>query len=271
MRVGWLADDAAIRGGAELAADRLAQTGGDRGHEVVTCPPAAVVPDLDAYVVHNCVTYTMRDIEPLSIVGKVIHDMMPHGDGAVREWLLAGSAFVTFSSPLHRDSFPHQVLAPDVLIPPACDLTPFRDAGARSAERKGTIWLGNMLGPHKGVEAAVQWARQYGPVDFYGHGDPPAQEVGSVYYRGALEPDEVPEVMARYERLLFLPAAPEPFSLVVAEAWAAGLKLTVNENVGAVWWLQRHPDEIERGAAMFWDRLERAVSDAAARSGAGRG
>jgi hypothetical protein len=73
---------------------------------------------------------------------------------------------------------------------------------------------------------------------------------------GRVEHHDVPALMGRFQRFLFLPYAIEPFGLTVVEAWASGLDLVVDEEkVGAMWWLKERPDDVDRGAEMFWDTV----------------
>jgi hypothetical protein len=58
-RVGWLADAATIKGGAELTQEEFRRAAPE-GVEIVDCPPGGVVPGLDVYAIHNCITYSLR-------------------------------------------------------------------------------------------------------------------------------------------------------------------------------------------------------------------
>jgi glycosyltransferase involved in cell wall biosynthesis len=70
--------------------------------------------------------------------------------------------------------------------------------------------------------------------------------------------ESMPELLASYERFVFLPSVLEPFGRVVAEAWAAGCEIVTNDLVGAKWWITERPEAIESAAEDFW----RVVLDA---------
>jgi glycosyltransferase involved in cell wall biosynthesis len=103
----------------------------------------------------------------------------------------------------------------------------------------------------KGLVQAFEWAEQNEPVDFWGVPQeqvPPSPRINA---RGIVPPEYVPEILARYERFVFLPATVEPFGRAVVEAWAAGCELILNRNVGALHWLE-HPAGLSTAAADFW-------------------
>jgi hypothetical protein len=87
-RVGWLADEAGYVGGAELTTAEF-RAAAPEGVEIVDCPPGAVVKRCDAYVIQNCVLYTLADLDRTgdSPVFKYNHDVGPHLQPGVRAWL----------------------------------------------------------------------------------------------------------------------------------------------------------------------------------------
>lgn len=253
MRLGWLQDpETDVIGGAELSCRELLRHVPEH-IEVVPCPPGAIE-DCDAYAVFNCTRYGIETIGKVrgKPVVKFCYDVWPHGDARLRDWLLRDAKAVVFQSPAHREHFGWPVRAPEAIMPPALDLAPFR-AVADAPERAGTLWIGQMTGEHKGIGAAIAWAERHGPVDFYGAGATPSGP--NVTYCGQVAYETVPALMATYERFLFLPQAMEPFCRTVAEAWAAGCELVVNENVGAKWWIDNAPERIESGARLFWELI----------------
>jgi|GEM_PF-2236274 len=256
FRVGWLADpETDVIGGAELTCRELLRRA-PRGVKVVPCPPGHVSRGCDLYVVHNVTRYTPDAVEALAPapVVKYVHDVHQRGDPELRDFLLARSATVVFVSPLQLASFPYPTRAPVLLMPPAIDLGPFRRAALsrKGRTRRGTIWIGQMTGAHKGLGNAVRWAARNGTVDFYGAGHLRPRGL-NVRYHGQVPPEEVPELMARFKRFLLLPRGVDSCGRTVLEAWAAGCELVVNERVGAMWWLRHRPDEVETGAKRFWD------------------
>lgn len=228
MNVAWIADEHHPAGGAELTQQAFRDVA--PAHVRFTDPGTA-----DVTVVHNCVTSTAGLIDQIAgrPVVRYLHDMWPHGDPALRTWLLEHARLV-FCSELHRRWFPHDLASRDNrdVIPPAIDLQAFTDA--RQDEREGTIWVGHFTNRGKGIDLAVEWAtRTRQIVDFYGAG-PLAPEPGEfVRVHDAVAPEEVPALVGGAERLVFLPTSIEPFGRVVAEAWAAGCDVVTNRIVGA--------------------------------------
>lgn len=244
MRVGWLADGGHI-GGAELSqAEFLAAAPEDV--EVVSCPPGEVVPDLDRYVIHNCVSYNPEDLEPTGDAPLIryLHDRWPAGDSWLRDELLERAQLV-FTSPLHRDRFPWPYHGKRLLCPIAIDLKPFR--AAQNGHRKGAVCIGRMA-YGKGTELLSAYSE---PVDVYS--SVPLRSEGALHFKGALQPNEVPSVLASYERFVFLPTALEPFGRAVVEAWAAGCEVITNRNVGATYWIEDEPEALENASERFWD------------------
>lgn len=247
MNVGWLADPSDTVGGAELSQQEFRDTA-PQGVTVLDCPPDEVWPEVDAYVVHNCVTYPAATIDRFAgrPVVKFCHDVWPHGNPTLKDWL-TGHAHLMFCSPLQRD---HMGLT-GTCVPPAVNLQAFRDQA--QTRRHGNVWVGNMLNHGKGLRLASEWAAANGEVHFYGAG--PLRPSGpNVVDCGPVAYDELPSLLGTAERLVFLPLALEPFGRVVAEAWAAGCKVTTNKLVGAAWWIENHPDELDTAADRFWAR-----------------
>lgn len=255
VRVGWLMDEPAVMGGAELEAVTLYGRKPPWAN-VVRCPASAVTAGLDVYVLHNVVTYT-RKLIPIVEGAKIVkrqHDMWPDGDPALRRWVLASADLVLMSSPLQREEFPWRVGAPVELVPSAVDLGPFMRVRERN-HRAGVVWLGR-LHPSKGLEAARNWAvDNEQAVDVYGAGPMADKLPAPLRYCGPLDYEDVPDVLAGYEKLLFLPDVVEPYGRVVVEAWAAGCEVVANGNVGALWWMQHEPRAIGEAAARFWQHI----------------
>ena len=63
----------------------------------------------------------------------------------------------------------------------------------------------------------------------------------------------MPELLAKYERFVFLPMVLEPFGRTVVEAWAAGCAVVTNGLVGARYWIERDDGAIESAASDFWE------------------
>lgn len=254
MRLGWLQDpETDVIGGAELST-ALLRSRAPKGVDVVDVPPGSEMAGLDAYAVFNCTRYNFFPTVQMfgaAPVFKVVYDIWPHGDPKLREWFCHHAARLAFVSPLQREHFVHVVSVPEAMFPPGIDLEPFR--AARHPERQGTVWIGQMTGPHKGLEAAMEWARANGPVEFYGAG--PRLAGPNVRHHGQVPPAEVPGILGRAERFLHLPAGIDACPRTVLEAWAAECEIVTNENQGATWWVANAPEEIETGVARFWEML----------------
>lgn len=245
MRVGWLADDHDPPGGAELTQAEFL-VAAPTGVDIVHCPPGEVEEGLDAYVVHNCVTYGLEDIwatEAKPLV-KYQHDQWPHGDDQVRTEILSRAKLV-FCSPLQRERFPYPHSVSE-LIPPQVSLDRFRKASQRSRKRSGAVSVAAWANPAKAAYRCAEWGFENGGIDFYGTGPYAPSSAEPVAY------DDMPNVLARYERFVFLPIAVEPFGRLAVEAWAAGCQVIVNKLVGARYWIEQAPEKLECAAQDFW-------------------
>lgn len=232
--IGWLQDDPGYVGGAELTAlDFLAAAPDDV--EIVDCPPHHVKRGLDAYVVHNCMSYTDAD-RPKGRLVRFIHD--ERGPGPI------DSDHRIFYSPLQRD----HVGLPGEICPAPLNRARFKPNG----KGRGTVHVGTFGHFGKGQQLLAEWAQANEPVVVYGHG--PLPPTGSaIDYRGAIAPEQVPEVLQSHERFVHLPTRVEGYGRGVAEAWASGCDLVINRNVGCLWWLENEPEALDTAAERFWE------------------
>ena len=243
-RIGWLADTADLIGGAELTQHEFRASAPD-GVEIVTCPPGGVDPACDRYVIHNCVLYSVQDLERTGRrpTVKYWHDVGPHIKPGVREWLDKHAVYAC-CSPIQAD---YMGIAARC-IPPAVDLSRFEEAAAKvNGHRAGAVSVGSWRNFGKAPHRAAEWGASNGGVDFFGGGmfaPPGSREVSY---------DAMPELLARYRTFVFLPAVIEPFGRLVAEAWAAGCEVVTNNLVGARYWIENDPDAIGTASATFWD------------------
>lgn len=271
MRIGWLEDQSEYIGGQELSMRALRD---HSPYEVLYIPPdyhhVGLDHEVDAFVVGNCVTYPAEIIKLLSTapVVKRVADWWLHGDKILREWLLQKSSRLVFCSPLHMHQFPY-VIGDDVMCEicqPPVDFEPFHQARdqVNSDMRRGTLWLGHMHDPvRKGVDLALRWAiRNDEIVDFYGEGAPDWLHGNSqARLHPAIEYDEVPILMASYDKFLFLPRHQEAFGRSVPEAHAAGCRLIVNLVPGSVWFiLNDRLCTVDEAVASFWMVVTEAIN-----------
>lgn len=242
MRVGWLADQAPYVGGAELSQAEF-RAAAPAGVEIVDCLPGQVA-DCDRYVIHNCLTYGVTDLEQIAgaPVVKYWHDVGPHVHPTVHAWF-AEHATQVCCSPVQAEHM--GITGP--CVPPAINYEAFYAAADASEDRGGAVSIGAWQNPGKAPHAAGEWAGRQGVgIDFFGGG--PCAPSGSQL----VAPDAVPGILARYRTFVFLPTAMEPFGRVVAEAWAAGCEVVTNKLVGARWWIENDPDALTTAAEDFW-------------------
>jgi hypothetical protein len=245
MRIGWLADVPDLPGGAEFTQEEFKAAAPPRV-EVVYCPPGQPIPGCDRYVIHNCVQYTLDDLEQMdgALVFKYWHDVGPWITPECRAWLDKRASYIA-CSPIQGE---HMGIETVATIPPPVDLERFSRAGARvNGHRVGAVCVASWRNYGKAPHKVAQWAAQNEPVDFYGGGflAPPGSE--------EIAQEKMPDLLARYSTFVFLPTVIEPFGRVVAEAWAAGCAIVTNELVGAGYWIQENPEAIETAAEDFWN------------------
>jgi len=229
------------QGGAELTQAEF-RAAAPEGVEVVDCPHDEIVSDLDCYVLHNVVFYTPEELAfangPLV---KYWHDVGPHMHPEVLE-RLEGERHIC-CSPLQSG---YLRLDEARLVPPALDLARFRQAaGLNGRPRAGIVALGPWMNYGKHPRAVLEWANG-NAVDFYGSGPLAPPGAREVPY------DDLPELLAHYEKFVHLPLVIEPFGRGVVEAWAAGCKVVTNSLVGARYWIEHKPEGLETAAADFW-------------------
>jgi glycosyltransferase involved in cell wall biosynthesis len=196
-------------------------------------------------VIHNCVTYSLGDMLRLGDAPtiKFWHDVGPWVAEPVREWIDENARPVC-CSPMQAEHMGIDA----VCVPPPVDLKPFEIAAASvNGSRSGTVSIGSWRNYGKAAHKVLEWADREGvKVDFYGAGPFAPQGSDDVAY------DDMPQLLAGYERFVFLPAVIEPFGRLVVEAWAAGCSLVVNGHVGARYWIEEAPEKLATASEDFW-------------------
>lgn len=262
MRIGYLKDPGmGIIGGAELSADALVAAA-PAGVEMLYVPPGEEpAQECDAFVVFNCAKYeadAKRYLEGKPVIRRVA-DYWQHGDEDLRAWMLERAKRLVFLSKPHYENFPHACGTKVELCPPPIDMERFEKAKSASIHREDFLWMGQMFA-HKGLQEAILWAESNGVrVDFFGEGPLRPRESRFCRFGGQVPHEDVPDLMATYEAFLHIPSWVEPFGRAVVEAMAAGCKLYINNNVGAMWWLQNDIDAVRDGAGRFWKIVEEVI------------
>jgi hypothetical protein len=244
-RIGWLADAPSYVGGAELTQAEF-RAASPPGVEIIDCPPGGVVEGLDAYAIHNSVTYPLEDLEAITAPAfRYWNDVGPHMHPGVRDWLTQHATSIC-CSPAQAT---YMGLEDVALVPPPVDLARFTRAGeAVNGDRTGAVSVGSWRNYGKAAHKVGEWSEQAGqPVEFYGGGPFAPKGSREVPY------DQMPELLARFERFVFLPVVIEPFGRLVAEAWASGCECIVNGLVGSAYWIQDAPEKLDTAAADYWD------------------
>lgn len=263
LNVGWLEDGLGVGrnyvGGAELTADelRLGVPGGVKIHPVPADADGA--PGVDVWVVQNCTTYRFKDwvgVLATAPVVKYVHDVWPHGDTALRGWILQHAARLVFCSPAHYHEFPLPFQAAASVVLPPVDVAWFRAASAAAA-RIGVVRYPNRalyVGHNrKGLAESQRLAERKGlTLDAYGVGT----DNGPVPFA------DVPGLMARYRYFAYTPTTFEPFGRTIVEARAAGCEILTDapDRIGCLDIID-HVPKPSVSTEQFW----RIVADEAAR------
>jgi len=255
VKVGWLADRIGILGGADIS-DNAFIAGAPQDMEIVFCPPnKRPAPDVDVFVVNNCITYGEQWIKALQEkpVVRHIHDLWPHGSPRLRRWILDDADLIIFNSWKQETTFQFPYIAPMVFVPPPVDVARFREAG-KTGHREGVLWLGR-LSMGKGIQNVVDWSLRTGrQVDFYGPCYEPlarAHIVAPSRYRGGVSQDALPALLAQYQTFIHLPIKSDICGRVAVEAWASGLDLILGGDTEAFWqWVETA--DFQNAATTFW-------------------
>lgn len=266
VKIGWLADQVGIVGGAEISGDMLTNAAPGWA-EIVFCPCNRRPPDdIDLWVLQNSITYDIRWTEPLSTAPIVKHfrDGWHPGDPVFRRWVLDHVSLQIFSSRLAIEHTPWPCDAPVRFVPPPVDLDAFRRGALPPDERRGNIFVGR-VDYLKGAHRAVDWAlRNDERVDFYGTWGLPwstmPEQAGT--WHGPEPYTALPQIYGAAKRFVFLPSGVESFSRTTVEAWAAGCDLVIDESkIGALEWIDERPEDLEMDRAIFafWEAIREVI------------
>lgn len=259
VRVGWLQSRIGIQGGAELSCGTLVQSAPEWA-EVVYCPATQRPPDVDVFVIQNSTTYHEKWIEELCRRPVVRHVRDPWYAGAavLRRWLLDNAALLIFSSQVQLDAFGYETACTIRIIPPPVDLEPFKAACKPTDERQGSVFVGR-VDVYKGAHRVVDWALRTGePLALIGEVMMPFGSLPPfIQLMGKAPYGEMPAILGRAKRFVFMPEWPEAFGRTVVEAWAAGCELMLDGRIGAAWWIREQPERLglEGPVTEFWEAV----------------
>jgi glycosyltransferase involved in cell wall biosynthesis len=269
VKIGWLADQVGIVGGAELSGQTLINNAPEWA-EIEFCPQNRRPPeDIDLWMLQNVVTYGQRWTEPLDNDAPIIkhfRDPWHPGDVVFRRWVLNHADLVVFNSPMARDTCPWPIPAQArrAICPPPVDIEAFERAALPGDEREGNVFMGR-VDYNKGIHRAIDWALLHDePLDVYGQGElnVPASLQGQIHYHGAVPYVQVPGIFGRAQRFVFLPGSQESYSRTTVEAWAAGCELVIDKSkIGAWTWIEDAPEQITLRAAVnrFWGLVKGVI------------
>lgn len=266
VKIGWLADDVGMVGGAELSGATLVNHA-PKWAEIVFCPRNRKPdPDIDVFVLQNVFTYEARWIDALEEKTLIKHfrDPWHPGDIAFRRFVLDTAAAFIFNSPPAFDHCPWDIArARAYFVPPPVDLDTFRAAARPQEERHGNVYLGR-VDMVKGIHRALDWALVHcEPLDVYGPiNTVPPSVPGGVSFHGPVGYAAVPSILGAAKRFVFLPGAEESYSRTTIEAWAAGCEMVTDKRlIGAWWWLENSADALEgdRPVTAFWNTIAEYV------------
>ncbi len=252
MRVAWIEDRSPHPGGAELTSQHYQASAPD--DIVLECysQDDKITRDADLYIIGNCSAFNETLIEVLfkKPIIKVVYDIWPYANSAIREYLLSQAKRFIMVSPLLKKEMLWQPSVPISYVPSAIDTKRFENAMRNSIGRTGVLWLGRMYSS-KGIKAALEWSQETQlPVDYYGPG--PASRMVGGRYKGEVSQARVPSLMAGYSKFLFLPQEFDACPRVLFEAHYAGCEIVTNQRQGATWWIEHAPNDIENAGKLFW-------------------
>jgi glycosyltransferase involved in cell wall biosynthesis len=269
VKIGWLADQVGIVGGAELSGQMLVNQAPDWA-EIEFCPQSRRPPDdIEVWMLQNVVTYGQRWTEPLSNGAPLIkhfRDPWHQGDVIFRRWVLDHASMVIFNSPMAADHCPWPIPfgVRKEMCPPPVDIAAFERAALPDDEREGNVFVGR-VDFNKGIHRAIDWALVHDKtLDVYGPGrlNVPEQMQNQIAVHGPVPYAEMPGIFGRAKRFVFLPAGEESYSRTTVEAWAAGCELVIDKSkIGAWRWIAHAPEQITMKVAVnrFWGIVEGVI------------
>jgi glycosyltransferase involved in cell wall biosynthesis len=271
VKVGWLQQNLNTKGGAEMSCSALVDNAPDWA-DVVYCPPNKRPPrDVDVFVVQNSTVYGARWIEELALKPVIRHVRDPWfaGSAQLRRWLLDNAKALIFSSQTQLDElrsrYPlHQ--KPNAwrhIIPVPVILEPFKAAAKPKDEREGTVFVGR-CDVYKGAPWVIDWSIRTGePLTMIGNNQ--YMDFGKlppwIKFMGQVPYSQMPDILGSAKTYIARPFWVEAFGRSVVEAWAAGCELSVDGDVGAMWWIENEPERLGFQGPIdeFWAIVEETI------------
>jgi hypothetical protein len=215
----------------------------------VDCRPGEVVPDLDRYVIQNCVLYTAEDLGHQD--RPAIRTGTTSARGSARA-CASGSTRTPSRSAAHRSrpntwaSTVRSASRRRSTTPRSPQPPPASTATARGGLHRLLAQLGQ--GPAQGRRVG----RQRGHPDrlLRWRRDGPQRVAGGALRAHPRTAGELRDVRLPAEVI-------EPFGRLVAEAYAAGCEIVTNNLVGAKWWIENDQLALENPAERFWKEVLR--------------
>lgn len=265
VKIGWLADQVGIVGGAELSGSELINSKPDWA-EIHFCPVNRRPPDdISLFIIQNSVTYGRRWIDVLDGKQLIKHfrDPWHPGDVVFRHWVMDHIDMAIFNSHLAIKSTPWRIRRGTKVgvCPPPVDLDAFRRSALPEDKREGNIFVGR-VDLTKGAHLAIHWALDYErPLDLFGSINYNFGELPEyIRFHGPQPYTVMPRIFGKAKRFVFLPVGEESYSRTTVEAWAAQVpELVLNRGkIGALEWIEQQPDALEgnRPVELFWDLVE---------------
>jgi glycosyltransferase involved in cell wall biosynthesis len=254
-------------GGAELTQKGFRQCAPPH-IQILSSHPEEIPTDVDGYVVHNCTEYSASLIPLLSSkpVIKYHHDLWPHGDHALRAFICDYALQIYTSEPHYNWFRKCWTGRSDYhLVPPYINYSIWRQAKTEEADSPplgDACWFGRFF-PEKGIKQVEEWAEENEKVvAFYGSGPSKPRPSEFVRLAGSIAYGDLPPIIAQYATMIHLPLEREPFGRSVAEAHAAGLEIVTNGRVGARWWIENQPHQLdeENTGRAFWHLVEEHIA-----------
>ncbi len=272
MKIGFIHNQRIdIHGGEEYQIQDLIRTAPSTV-KAIPCMPGQMDKACDGYIVCGMAAGAQdADYRWLLEESKVPYVRRPHAwdslvDKAFLRRVDEGAQRVLFKSPAHESIYQQMYgyeLKNTQTIVPFVDVSALKRVVAPVERIGGLMWAGT-YSPHKGTDLVLHWARREGfSVDYFGIGLTESGRGKWHTYKGQLgSREDAWKVMGSYSDLVFMPRAPEPFGIVLVEAWAAGAGIITNGRIGLKSYdkpIDEIVDMCEIGSASFWGAVEGAI------------